>query len=103
MSLIKDLAIRCVEHRSEKHSDESQDLVEGTEVVRLRRRFSFVSQQTLSFRMRHHLCRQEVVLASTRQLHFQGPASVHAHRIEGLTGSEEKGGTNGVGSRIGVG
>ena len=101
--LIKELAIRWVEHRSETRSDRSQHLVEVTEVVSLRRRFSFVSQQALSFRMRHHLCRQEVALASTRQLHLQGPASVHAHRTEGLTWPKEQDGANGVGGRIGVG
>ena len=65
-ALIKELAIRRVEHRSETHSNESQHLTEGTEVARLRRRFSSVLQQALSFRTRHHLCRQGVVLASTR-------------------------------------
>ena len=39
-ALIKELAIRRVEHRSETHSNESQHLAEGTEVARLRRRFS---------------------------------------------------------------
>ena len=39
-ALIKELAIRRVEHRSE-----SQHLAEGTEVARLKRRFSFVLQQ----------------------------------------------------------
>ena len=43
-ALIKELAIRRVEHRSETHSNESQHLAEGTEVARLRRRFSFVLQ-----------------------------------------------------------
>ena len=75
-ALIKELAIRRVEHRSETYSNESQHLAEGTEVARLRRRFSFVLQQTLSFHTRCHLCRQGVALASTRQLHSQGPASV---------------------------
>ena len=46
-ALIKELAIRRVEHRSETHSNESQHLAEGTEVARLRRRFSFVLQQAL--------------------------------------------------------
>ena len=94
-ALIKELAIRRVEHRSETHSNESQHLAEGTEVARLRRRFSFVLQQALSFRTRHHLCRQGVALASTRQLRSQGPASVQAHRTEGVTGSEGREGTNG--------
>ncbi|CAN0239016.1 unnamed protein product [Ascophyllum nodosum] len=79
-ALIKELAIRRVEHRSETHSNESQHLAEGTEVARLRRRFSFVLQQALSFHTCHHLCRQGVALASTRQLRSQGPASVHAPR-----------------------
>ena len=68
-TLIKELTIRRVQHRSETYSNESQHLAEGTEVARLRRRFSFVLQQTLSFRTRHHLCRQGAELASTRQPH----------------------------------
>ena len=102
-ALIKELAIRRVQHRSETYSNESQHLAEGTEVARLRRRFSFVSQQALSFRTRHHLCRQGVALASTRQPHSQGPASVQAHRIGGVTGSEGQEGANRVGGGIGVG
>ena len=46
-TLIKELAIRRVQHRWETHSNESQHLAEGTEVGRLRRRFSFVLQQEL--------------------------------------------------------
>ena len=102
-ALIKDLAIRRVQHRSETYSNVSQHLAEGTEVARLRRRFSFVLQQALSFRTRHHLCRQGVVLASTRQPRSQGPASVQAHRTGGVTGSEGQKGSNGVGGGIGVG
>ena len=102
-ALIKELAIRRVQHRSEAYSNESQHLAEGTEVARLRRRFSFVLRQALSFRTRHHLCRQGVALASTRQPHSQGPASVQAHRTGGVTGSEGQEGANGVGGGIGVG
>ena len=102
-ALIKDLAIRRVEHRSETHSNESQHLVEGTEVARLRRRFSFVLQRALSLRTCHHFCRQGVALASTRQLHSQGPVSVQAHRTEGVTGPVGREGANGVGNGIGVG
>ena len=40
-ALIKELAIRRVEHRSEIHSNESQHLAERTEVARLRCQFSF--------------------------------------------------------------
>ena len=101
--LIKELAIRRVQHRSETYSNESQHLVEGTEVARLWRRFSFVLQQALSFRTRHHLCRQGVALASTRRPHSQGPASVQAHRTGGVTGSEGQVGANGIGGGIGVG
>ena len=82
-ALIKELAIRRVQHRSETYSNEPQHLAEGTEVARFRRRFSFVLQQALSFRTRHHLCRQGVALASTRRPHSQGPASVQAHRTGG--------------------
>ena len=103
-ALIKELAIRRVQHnRSETYSNESQHLAGGTEVARLRRRFSFVLQQALSFRTRHHLCRQGVALASTRRPHLQGPASVQAHRTGGVTGPEGQGGANGVGGGIGVG
>ena len=56
-AFIKELAIRRIEYRSEIHSNESQHLAEGTEVVHLRRRFSFVLQQAFSFCKRHHLCR----------------------------------------------
>ena len=101
-ALIKELAIRRVRHRSETYSNESQHLAEGTEVARLRRRFSFILQQALSFRTRRHLCRQGVALASTRWPHSQGPASVQAHRTGGVTGSEGQEGANGVGGGIGV-
>ena len=102
-ALIKELTIRRVQHRSETYSNESQHLAEGTEVARLRRRFSFALKQALSFRTRQHLCRQGVALASTRQPHSQGPASVQAHRTGGVTGSEGQEGANGVGGGIGVG
>ena len=101
-ALIKELAIRRVQHRSETYSNESQHLAKGTEVARLRRRISFVLQQALSFRTRHHLCRQGVALASTRRPHSQGPASAQAHRTGGVTGSEGQEGANGVGGGIGV-
>ena len=102
-ALIKELAIRRVQHRSETYSNESQHLAEGTEVARLRRRFSFVLQQALSFRTRHHLCRQGVALASTRWPNSQGPASVQAHRTGGATGSEGQEGAKGGGGGIVVG
>ena len=102
-ALIKELVIRQVEHRSETHFNEHQHLAEGTEVARLRRRSSFVLQQALLFRTRYHLCRQGVALASTRQLRFQGPVSVHAHRFEGVTESEGRKGVNEVWGGIGVG
>ena len=49
-ALIKELARRRVYYSSELHFEESQRLAESTEVARLRRRFSFVLQQALSFR-----------------------------------------------------
>ena len=102
-ALIKELAIRRVQHRSKTFSNDFQHLAEGTEVACLRRRFSFVLQQALSSRTRHHLCRQGVALASTRRPHSQGLASVQAHRTGGVTGSEGQEGANGVGGGIGVG
>ena len=102
-ALIKEVSIRRVQHRSETHSNESQHLAEGTEVARLRWQFSFVLQQALSFRTRHHLCRQGVALASTRQLRSQGPESVQVHLTERVTGSEGQEGANGGGGGIGIG
>ena len=102
-ALVKELTIRRVQHRSETYSNESQHLAEETEVARLRRRFSFVLQQGLLFRTRHHLCRQGVALASIRQPHPQGPVSVQAYRTGGVTRSEGQEGANGVGGGIGVG
>ena len=99
-ALIKEFAIRRVEHRSETHSNESQHLAEGTEVARIRRRFSFILQQALSFRTRHHLYRQGVALASTRQPRSQDPVSVQAHCAEGVTVSKGQEGANGVGGGI---
>ena len=112
-ALIKELAIRRVDHRLEIHSNEFQHLAEGTEVARLRQRFCFVLQQAFSFRTRHHLCRQGLALAGTRQLCLEGPVFVHARRTEGVTGSDRwegangggigGGGGNGDGNRIGGG
>ena len=81
-----ELVIRQVEHKSEIHSNESH-LAEETNVVHLRLQFSFVLQQSLSFRTRHRLCKQGVVLAGTQQLRSQGPVSLHAHRTERATWS----------------
>ena len=102
-SLIEELAIRRAEHRLETHSNESQHLAKGTEVAHARQRFSFVLPQELSFRTRHHLCRQGVAFTSTRQLCSQGPVFVHVHRTEGVTKSEGLEGSNGVGGGVGVG
>ena len=44
--------------------------------------------QTLLFRTRHHLGRYEVALAGTQRLCLQGLVPVHAHRTDGVTGSE---------------
>ena len=57
----------------------------------------FFLQQALSFGTRH-LCRQGVALVSTRQLHSQGPMSVHAHCTEELTRSEGREGANAGGN-----
>ena len=99
-ALIKELAIRRVEHRSEIYSNESQHLAEGTEVARLRRRYSFVLK-ALSFHTRHHLCRQGAALAGTLQPRSKGPVSVHAHCTERVTGSEGREGANVIGVEAG--
>ena len=59
--------------------------------------------QPFSFGTRHHLCRQGVALASTRQLRLQGPVSVNAHRTEGVTGCVGREETNGIMGGIKVG
>ena len=56
--------------------------------------------QALSFCICHHLCRQGVALAGTRQLCLPGPVSVHARRTGGVTDSERQEGTNWVGGEI---
>ena len=100
---IKALASRRVEHWSETHSNECQHLADGTEIARVRRRFSFLLQQALSFHTLHHLCIRGWALASTQQFRSQGPVSVHAHRTERVTGSKGGESANGVGRCIGVG
>ena len=86
----------------EKLSNESQHHAQGTEVARLRRRFSFFLQQALLFRTRYHLCKQGVALPGTRQLRSQGLVPVYAHRTEGVTVSRGREGANRVGGGIGV-
>ena len=110
-ALIKELAIRRIEHRSKIYSNESKHLTEGTEVARLRRRFSFVLQQALPFRTRHQLCRQRVALAGTRQLRSPGLVSVHVYCTEEVISSERREESNGhrngveveIGGKNGVG
>ena len=58
--------------------------------------------QALSFRLRHHLCRQGLALAGTRQLRSQDPVPVHAYRTERVAGSERREGADEVGSGIRV-
>ena len=101
-ALIKELATSWVQHRSETYSNESQHLAEGTEVARLRRRFSFVLQQALSFRTRPSLqtgggaCEHPTAP-------FSRPAVDTTHRTGEVTGSEGQEGANGVGGGMGVG
>ena len=85
LALTKELVIRQIEHRSGIHSNKSQHLAEGTEVASLRRVFFFILQNSLSFCMRHSLCRQGLALVGTQHLRPQGPVYVHAHCTEGVT------------------
>ena len=41
-----------------------------------------------------------MALAGTRQLRSEGAVFVHAHRTEGITGSEGREGANGIGGGI---
>ena len=59
--------------------------------------------QALSFRTRHHICRQGVAITGIRQLRSQGLVPVHVHRTEGVTRSEGREGSNGVGNGDGAG
>ena len=102
-ALIEELlvVIRRVKSRSGTHSDGSPYLAEGTEVARLRGRFSFVLKKTLSLGTRHRLCRLGVTLAGSQQLRPQGPMSVQTHCNEGGTASEGRQRANADGSGFG--
>ena len=102
-ALNMEFATRRVERRSEIHSNESQDLAEGSEVARLRRRVSFVLEQALLFRWCHHLCRQGMAFAAPRQLHSQTPVTMQANCTERVTRSERQKGANGNGNGNGNG
>ena len=58
---VKDMAIRRVDLQGSMLTGQARAAAEGRETARLRRRFSFVLQQALSQRTRHHLCRQGVL------------------------------------------
>ena len=61
--------------------------------------------QPFSLRTRHHLYRQGVAFAGTRQLRSHSPVSIHVYRTEGVTGSDGRRETNEVmgGIRVGGG
>ena len=63
-TLIKQLAIRLIENRSEIHSNKSQHLAERTEIARLRRGSRLFYGKYFHSVRRHHLCRQGVALVS---------------------------------------
>ena len=102
-ALIKELAIRRVQHRSETYSNEFQHLAEGTEVARLRRRFSFIYSR--------HSHSARVTISADRGWPLRAPDSPmrKASRLYkrivpgGVTGSEGREGVNGVGGGVGVG
>ena len=102
-ALIKELAIRWIEHKLEIYSNESQHLSEGTEVARLQRRFSFVLKQALIPHASSSLQTGGGACEHPTAMFAKGPVSVHAHRTEGVTESEGREGANGDGGRIGVG
>ena len=57
------------------------------------------------FRTRHHLGRQRVAVACTRQLRSQGLVPVHAHRTEWVIGFGDENGdddVNGDGNEDGI-
>ena len=98
-ALIKELVIRRVQHRSETYFNGSQHLMEGTEVARLRRRFSSVLQQALSFR----------TISADRGWRLRAPDStirkarrLYKRIVPGPRGRKERTGS-GVGLESGVG
>ena len=102
-ALIKELAIRRVQHRSETYSNESQHLAEGTEVARLRRRFSFcftagtlIPHASPSLQTGGGACEHPTAT-------FARPSVGTSASYRGVTGSEGREGANGVGGGIGVG
>ena len=102
-ALIKELAIRRVQHRSETYSNESQHLAEGTEVARLRRRFSFcftagtlIPHTSPSLQTGGGACEHPTAT-------FTRPGVATSASYRGVTGSEGQEGANGVGGGIGVG
>ena len=102
-ALIKELAIRRVQHRSETYSNDSQHLAEGTEVARLRRRFSFcftagtlIPHASPSLQTGGGVCEHPTAP-------FARPGVGTSASYRGVTGSEGQEGANGVGGGIGVG
>ena len=117
-ALVKELAIRRVKHRlahtlqrvstsggrDRSSTSSAATLFCFTAGTSIRNRSGPVNvRKTTTTTTRHHLCRQGVALASTRQFRSQGPVSAQAHRTEGVTGSEGQEGANGVGGGIGFG
>ena len=91
-ALIKELAMKRVKHRSETYSNESQHLAEGTEIARLRRRFSFC------------FTAGTLIPHASPSLQTGGDACEHPTApFARLTGSEGQEGANGVGGEIGIG
>ena len=95
-ALIKELAIRRAKNSSEVHSEEPRRLAEGTEIAHLRLRFSFVLQQALSFRTRHHICSHGVALTYSHRVRSQDTTSrmkicTDRNRAQGREGGDAKG------------
>ena len=101
-ALIEELAIKRVDRRSEIHSNESQHLVEGTKVARLRRRFffftacTFITRASSSLQTGGGACEYPTAP-------FARPGVCTRASYRGVTGSEKREGVNEVGSGIGVG
>ena len=102
-TLIKELAIRRIENRSETHSIESQNLAKGTRVAHLQRRFSFcftagtfIPHASLSLQTGVGACEHP-----TAPFARPGVCTRASYRA----GNESKGreGVNGVGVELGVG
>ena len=108
-ALIKEFAIRLVEHRSETHSNESQHLAKETEVARLWRRlsFCFTAGTSISYASPYLQTGGGACEHSTAPFARTGACTSASYRgdnrVRGTEGTNGVGGGNGDGNGVGGG